>query len=587
MQKNLVQKEANDTLAEDLLDKTSQLKVEGGMVSDPNEVKKYNDWIQTNTANIREKFAAGDMDAKEASKNLAKIIQVYNTNEDIKFFNTDQKLSAATRQRIAEGKANNAISSNISYLNGNLEAEALSSKSGLDALAKAHNLTNPTGFYDKENYQHQLDHFVANTVASEWDAEPKEYKKINGVNMLVTKSGGKTKEDITRQKVLEWGLNASEQEFRNTSTPYMQYQKDLARKLGYEYTPEQFATDAMNAYSGYYTKDITKSNDTYTQLSGGTETSKQGDPVAVPLEGTHEKIGFNRDNTKAINKTKYAKWLLNPLGGVNEGKEAMTPEDLDISELQETEKRIVTNYIQQYGKEKRWGHLLNKDGSIKDIMHKPTQKKLYDEIANISDTFSKFISTNQTGEPISYISPTADNSNLTMQQQNNNSIWVSTFGNHNEVTVDDIFNNPAIPTVIRLSDMKQVKKSDIASEELPTKIPQVVKYTPENLLPIMTGDKSFKGGLEFKIGDERYIIRDNTVNDTDIYINNVYNELIVNRNQFVDIPITNSEGEVVKVKMKINNDNKVFIANSNKQLLSKKPFENVSSAFSTLKKLQK
>jgi hypothetical protein len=266
MQKNLAQKEANDVVAEDLLDKTSQLQVEGGMVSDPNEVKKYNDWIQTNTANIREKYSAGDMDAKEASRNLAKIIQVYNTNEDIKFFNTDQKLSAATRQRIAEGKANNAISSNISYLNGNLQAAPISSKSGLDALARAHNLTNPTGIYDKENYQHQMDKFVGDAVSEQFDLAPKKYDELTGVPMVEIGNHKYTREDLKEEKVREWARNVWEQENRNSNTPFMQYQKQLYGLSGGEYTQQQFIEDAANGFPGYYKREITQDNKSYQQL---------------------------------------------------------------------------------------------------------------------------------------------------------------------------------------------------------------------------------------------------------------------------------------------------------------------------------
>jgi hypothetical protein len=303
MQKNLAQKEANDVVAEDLLDKTSQLQVEGGMVSDPNEVKKYNDWIQTNTANIREKFASGDMDAKEASRNLAKIIQVYNTNEDIKFFNTDQKLSALTRQRIAEGKANNAISSNISYLNGNLEAEALSSKSGLDALARAHNLTNPTGIYDKENYQHQMDKFVGDAVSNQFDLAPKEYDKLTGVPMITMGNHKYTREELKAEKVREWARNVWEQENRNSNTPFMQYQKQLYGLSGGEYTQQQFIEDAANGFPGYYKREVTQDNTSYQQMAQGEKpveevdtTSRQSEALPnIELEDETKEMTFDKN----------------------------------------------------------------------------------------------------------------------------------------------------------------------------------------------------------------------------------------------------------------------------------------------------
>lgn len=358
MQKNLAQKEANDTLAEDLLDKTSQLKVEGGMVSDPNEVKKYNDWIQTNTANIREKFAAGDMDAKEASRNLAKIIQVYNTNEDIKFFNTDQKLSAITRQRIAEGKANNAISSNISYLNGNLQASPISSKFGLDALSKAHNLTNPTGIYDKENYQHQMDKFVGDAVSNQFDLAPKEYDKLTGVPMITMGNHKYTREELKEEKVREWAKNAWEQENRNSNTPFMQYQKQLYGLNGQEYTQEQFIEDAANGFPGYYKREVTQDNTSYQQMAEGNKeeeevetTSRQSEALPnVPFEDETKEMTFDKKGNLTDAKKPARKVLSSGNARSPSGQNAVYSNNEIDQTKTNNQKALLTN-IRKYNPE--------------------------------------------------------------------------------------------------------------------------------------------------------------------------------------------------------------------------------------------
>lgn len=327
MQKSLAQKEANDAIAEDLLDKTSQLQVEGGMLSDPNEVKKYNDWIQSNTAAIRDKFYSGELDAKEAARNLSKITQFYNTNEDIKFFNTDKQLSAATRARIAQGKANGALSSNISYLDGELSTTPLSSKAGLDALARGHNLTNPTGIYDKENYQHQMDKFVGNAVSNQFDLAPKEYNKLTGVPMIRMGDHTYTREELKAEKVKEWARDVWEQENRNNNTPFMQYQKQLYELNGDKYTQEQFIEDAANGFPGYYIRETTKDNSSFQQLPKGEKATKPtSGETTYAAAGTPTERGIKNATTFKSRMTSFLSSVpvvINPETG-----KTMSPEEV-------------------------------------------------------------------------------------------------------------------------------------------------------------------------------------------------------------------------------------------------------------------
>lgn len=310
MQKSLAQKEANDAIAEDLLDKTSQLQVEGGMLSDPNEVKKYNDWIQSNTAAIRDKFYSGELDAKEAARNLNKISQFYNTNEDIKFFNADKQLSANTRTRIAQGKANNALSSNISYLNGQINTTPISSKEGLDALARGHNLLNPTSITDKENFEPHYKDLKGSLFAEEWG-------NANGLNIQRTADGipyvvntktGKMDEALTWKMVYDKGLQFAEDELRNSAKPYVQY-----NQLRYKdkYTPEQLAREFANNFTGTYTKHTESTVNQNDVLEGLMDKEGKTNKFTKTPLSNHALAGGTVTNTEGIEEIAKTKNKLN------------------------------------------------------------------------------------------------------------------------------------------------------------------------------------------------------------------------------------------------------------------------------------
>jgi hypothetical protein len=576
MQKNLAQKEANDVVAEDLLDKTSQLQVEGGMVSDPNEVKKYNDWIQTNTANIREKFAAGDMDAKEASRNLAKIVQIYNTNEDIKFFNTDQKLSALTRQRIAEGKANNAISSNISYLNGNLQTEAISSKSGLDALARAHNLTNPSSMYDKENYLEQFRDMKARVSSTSFAGNPS-LDFSTGVPLIMNTDGKTVNSQLTREMVREIAAQMAPQEINNAATPWVQYNQN---KYKGNYNEANFVDDFENAFTGYvdtYTSDVNKH---FSQVSGsGSEktTTPPPPPRSVAAAGSTQDYGVNlvdMMDSKGIdvlnnfifdyNKTfdftkidvkgtpendyftkKQPSSMDAPFSSDSPLASAYQPVDITDPQF----KKLFTNFVTNSTK---WKHnLAGVNGEFE--IPQGTLLPMYGDFARNMVEFKKdVIKTGNTATPI-----TSDTNPQIWSDYVGVDKGAATVGN---VITQAINNGAAIYSQKDNRILTPEETTALYDEQSKTPLSGIQEYSPENVLSFMTGDDNFTGGIGFATSKGKYVVNKVTATDTEAMINRLYKNGKLNTNQWLDLGYGGA-------KYKIDKDNKVYLKSQNNKVL--------------------
>jgi len=281
MQKNLVQKEANDDAVDDLLDKTSQLRVKGGNYTTTEEEQKYNNWLKKNTDNVRNGLLNNTMDYKEASKNLTKIIEVYNTNDTIKRINNDAVYSKFQNKNLVEGKLNRAVGTNFNYLGQTPTWNKVNmSEITDDQHAALYNTIAPTGIYDKENYQHQMDKFVGDAVSNQFDLAPKKYDTLTGVPMVEIGDHKYTREELKEEKVREWARNVWEQENRNSNTPFMQYQKQLYGLSGGEYTQQQFIEDAANGFPGYYKREITQDNKSYQQLPKEETKKVEATPLA-------------------------------------------------------------------------------------------------------------------------------------------------------------------------------------------------------------------------------------------------------------------------------------------------------------------
>jgi hypothetical protein len=278
---NFIQKigAAKDTQSyavDDLLNKADQLQIDAGMFSKQEEVDKYNQWLKENVTATRDRLLNQEITEEEAARNISKINSVLTNSKAVKFFDADKKLTAEIRAGMVAGKYNQGISTNFNYLDpNNPQITPISYTEGLDALAKAGNIKTPTGIYDKENYQHQMDKFVGDATSDQWDNAPKEYDKITGVPMIKVGDHKYTKEELTDSKVREWARNVWEQENRNKNTPFMQYQNRLFGIQGQEYTQKQFEDDAAKAYSGYYTREITQDNSSYQQMTGNKKDEKE------------------------------------------------------------------------------------------------------------------------------------------------------------------------------------------------------------------------------------------------------------------------------------------------------------------------
>jgi len=278
---NFIQKigAAKDTQSyavDDLLNKADQLQIDAGMFSKQEEVDKYNQWLKENVTATRDRLLNQEITEEEAARNISKINSVLTNSKAVKFFDADKKLTAEIRAGMVAGKYNQGISTNFNYLDpNNPQITPISYTEGLDALAKAGNIKTPTGIYDKENYQHQMDKFVGDATSDQWDNAPKEYDKITGVPMIKVGDHKYTKEELTDSKVREWARNVWEQENRNKNTPFMQYQNRLFGIQGQEYTQKQFEDDAAKAYSGYYTREITQDNSSYQQMTGNKKEEKE------------------------------------------------------------------------------------------------------------------------------------------------------------------------------------------------------------------------------------------------------------------------------------------------------------------------
>ena len=265
MQKNLVQKEANDKVAEDLIDKASQLKIKGGNYTKDEEIKKYQDWIDTNTATIRDKFYSGELDAKEAARNLGKISQFYNTNEVIKRMNNDYVYSQNQNKNLVEGKLNKAVGTNFNYLGQTPTWDKVNmSEITDDQHAALYNTIAPTSMYDKENYLEQFKDMKAKVSGTSF-AGNVDLDFSTGIPLIMNTDGKTVNSQLTRAMVREIAAQMAPQEISNAGTPWVQYNQT---KYKGQYNEDNFVDDFENAFTGYvntYTSDINKH---FSQVSG-------------------------------------------------------------------------------------------------------------------------------------------------------------------------------------------------------------------------------------------------------------------------------------------------------------------------------
>ena len=294
MQKNLVQKEANDLVAEDLIDKASQLKIKGGNYTKDEEIKKYQDWIDTNTATIRDKFYSGELDAKEAARNLGKISQFYNTNEVIKRMNNDYVYSQNQNKNLVEGKLNKAVGTNFNYLGQTPTWDKVNmSEITDDQHAALYNTIAPTSMYDKENYLEQFKDMKAKVEGTSW-AGNASLDYSTGVPLIMNSDRKTVNSELTRAMVREIAAQMAPQEISNAATPWVQYNQN--RYKG-QYNEDNFVDDFENAFTGYVDTHTSDTNKHFSQVSGSGKsktTETEGRDPRKPASQPEKEIGFNK-----------------------------------------------------------------------------------------------------------------------------------------------------------------------------------------------------------------------------------------------------------------------------------------------------
>lgn len=583
------EKAANDAAITDSLDKADQeWKVKGGIFTNKQDAELFNQETEANLSKIKDAFYTGSIDAFQAARAINRLQGVVKNNPKYRLYKLDEKLTEGIMPNLVSGKLNQAIGvplgnglNSIDLRGGQLKVNTQIDPNSTteEQLANLYNAQTPGDFAkDHPDFIQQA------SLPKIIDAAEKSGYRVDRSNpnmpVFVNYKTGHTIKGITKETVRPFAKKYAEENYYSTSRESVEYM----RRAG------ETVDDYADRLSSLIMDGITDKNVIYdvkgSPMSTGdgnsNETKKPEKPIGIPEEGPTNKIGFNRDKTKKETfMSRFARSLSYQTTTPTKKEDAKIQE-LQFKELDENTKNIVTNYVREYGKDKRWSHLLDKNGYLNELRNLPqgTLKKLYDEIANLNKDFQEgFIKSNNTSEPISYISPTADGEKLTLQQEYNQNVWTSHFGANPTITFQDVFNSGHI--VYDLETMEKVKTTDVTND-LNTKIPLVRKFTPENLLPIMTGNKTMYGGIIFTVNDKNYVIKDRTTDNTDIEINKLYNKLVVNRNMYITEKITVPEG-TYNVKFKLDNNNKVHIANSNNKKITE--FDSVTDAFNGLLEL--
>ena len=634
MQKNLAQKEANDVLAEDLLDKTSQLQVRGGNYTKPEEAKMYNDWIQTNTANIREKFAAGDMDAKEASRNLSKIVQFYNTNEVVKRMNNDYVYSQSQNKNLAEGKLNQAVGTNFNYL-GETPTWTKVNMSEItdDQHAALYNTLSPTSINAKENYEQNYKDLKSNMYAKEW-AGAKGYDleyTASGLPFIKSNKGGNMDRYLTYQMVYEKGLQMADAELRNASTPYVQYQFGKYGKD--KYKRENFAQDFANNYVGTFNEhsesDMTNREIIPGLIGKGEEQNTLNEPYAVPtsnitpvdqewgVDGNKffDKRGIDAMNTWGADEmNRFVENMNDP--STSEGRKIHGDPDIKTgpygmgaveSWLNKNVKEV--DLVQPYKLPELEGKLFNAwaatNPKYKEYaeLNKSQKKDIpFEVLAEMTQGFLKanreyvkdVVKTATTASQINYHTDaeindaakrnTAEANYLRMSKR----VWEQYTGNRPTATVSDVLSVAAL-NKIRIwstADKRFLNQEDMAAintEHGKTNVPALNRTNPENLLNMLTGDETFKNAVTFSTPDgKQYMMEDRTFS---VYTKGeeAVNTLYRKGKMALGQPVEMSWGDGINnIKYKIDKDNQVILLNKsgspiiiNGQKLP--PFENIAA----------
>jgi hypothetical protein len=364
MQKNLVQKEANDLVAEDLIDKASQLKIKGGNYTKDEEIKKYQDWIDTNTANIRDKFYSGELDAKEAARNLGKISQFYNTNEVIKRMNNDYVYSQNQNKNLVEGKLNKAVGTNFNYLGQTPTWDKVNmSEITDDQHAALYNTIAPTSMYDKENYLEQFRDMKAKVKGTSF-ADDASLDFSTGVPLIMNTDGKTVNSQLTRTMVREIAAQMAPQEISNAATPWVQYNQN--RYKG-QYNEDNFIDDFENAFTGYVNTYTSDTNKHFSQVSGSgnSKTTKtEGRDPRRPASQPEKEMGFEFDNFYRATPTENMP--LDPRSPSYSGKvEKTTKAPKSINELGTNMRNVALDFAKNNPK---WIKIYNKpEGNYSDL----------------------------------------------------------------------------------------------------------------------------------------------------------------------------------------------------------------------------
>jgi hypothetical protein len=632
MQKNLAQKEANDVVAEDLIDKTSQLQVRGGNYTKPEEVKMYNDWIQTNTANIREKFAAGDMDAKEASRNLNKIVQFYNTNEVVKRINNDYIYSKDQNKNLAEGKLNQAVGTNFNYL-GEIPTWNKVNMSEItdDQHAALYNTLSPTSINAKENYEQNYKDLKSNMYAKEW-AGAKGYDleyTASGLPFIKSDKGSKMDRYLTYQMVYEKGLQMADAELRNASTPYVQYQFGKYGKDNYK--RENFAQDFANNYVGTFNEhsesDMTNRDIIPGLIGKEGEQNTLNEPYSVPTSniapvdqewGVDGNKFFDKRGIDAMNT-----WSPDEVGrfvenmndtSTSEGRKIHGDPDIKTgpygqgaveSWLNKNVKEI--DLVQPYDLPELEGKIFNAwaatNPEYKEYaeLNKSQKKDIpFEVLAEMTQGFLKankeyikdVVKTANTATQINYHTDAEINDAAKRNTAESNylrrskKVWEIYAGNRPTATVADVLSNAANSRIWSLSDKKFLEEEDrvaINTAHGKTNVPSLNQTNPENLLNMITGDETFKNAVTFSTPDgKQYMIEDRTFG---VYTPGEEAANLVYRKGKMALgkPVELDWGDGTNnIKYKIDKDNKVFLLNKSGSPIIIKgkeipPFENAAN----------
>lgn len=522
-------KDAESYGVDDMLDKADQLQIDAGMFSKKDEVDKYNQWLKSNVATTRDKLLNQEITEQEAARNISKINSVLANSDAVKFFNTDRELSKQIRANMAAGKYNQGISTNFNYLDpNNPQITQMSYTEGLDALARAGNIQTPTGIYDKENYQHQMDKFVADATSKQWDSAPKEYDKLTGIPMIKIGNHKYTKEELQESKVREWARNAWEQENRNTNTPFMQYQKKLFGLQGEEYTQKQFEDDAAKAYSGYYKKEINQDDYNYSQINNSSKKTIPDTPgTAYPAAGTPTKRGVeNTANFKnqitnffsnTINEPQYSK-----NGNIIGYKQ--TPYDFKTENLSEGSKKLMSHYFKLKANQtgNQYFQRLSEDilkGKSIDFLKSDTY---YDKIKNSGFTKEGFINEITSPEFLSRMEQVdVRNNNVVEDLPYDSEEFYKEAGIRNSATspanLED-FLASALATQSKIYDIEEGKViepgkikeeyKDLSSSERASTRVGITRYRPENNFAVSIGDgDDWANTYQVNIGGKPYAVQ--------------------------------------------------------------------------------